>query len=214
MARAAPCKGARARARMLLMAPSPIDRPNTSPIGGARRSMPMAWAQRPPDGRTCVTSGRPGGRAAVGCARRRAAGPARPAGTPRRTSGRRRGDGQRQIGVRAQGAPRARPALAIRARSGRRDSLSLALRRRLGQLADPRPQRLDPGALRLYGRLCRRHLRRQGHDQRVLVGAGQLAEVGAGGRPAVRIDSAVTAPSTICGQPRNRALPSKGSAKP
>jgi hypothetical protein len=41
---AAASSGARARPRMLLIAPSLIDRENNSSINMASRSMPMAWA--------------------------------------------------------------------------------------------------------------------------------------------------------------------------
>jgi hypothetical protein len=44
IAAVAPSKGSRARARMLLIAPSLIDNENSSSINSASRSMPMAWA--------------------------------------------------------------------------------------------------------------------------------------------------------------------------
>jgi hypothetical protein len=44
IAAVAPSKGSRARARMLLIAPSLIDSENSSFINRANRSMPMAWA--------------------------------------------------------------------------------------------------------------------------------------------------------------------------
>ena len=44
MAAAAVVSGAWARARMLLIAPSLIDKPNTSPISIRSRSKPIAWA--------------------------------------------------------------------------------------------------------------------------------------------------------------------------
>ena len=44
IAAVASSKGSRARARMLLIAPSLMDRPNSSSINSASRSMPMAWA--------------------------------------------------------------------------------------------------------------------------------------------------------------------------